>query len=398
MFGFLKKNVTSEYSPKSTQDAWDNHFAAFGAQDLDRIMLDYTEASELRAFCHTTGEQVNIKGLAAIRDFFAGLFKLLSDLSDLDAPMIDVTTNMVYLAWKCPASTIASAHDTFVFTKDHKVQWQNIAYSTTAGASTAATTGADEMVPYSSVCSINPSFTVQDWTKAEAIMQDFVEKTKTESGCVYYGWCRTGDKLKCREAYVDGAAINVHLENVGPCIQALLADGIATLDSIDIQCPSDQVGVVKPGTEALGTTYFEVHSGFTNMTSAAGGGDSSYTLCTIHPTFTVQDWAKAEAIMQDFVEKTKIETGCVYYGWCRTGDKLKCREAYVDGAAINTHLENVGPCIQALLGEGIATLDDIFIQCPSDQVGVVKPGTEALGTAYFEVHSGFSKYSMPKSM
>jgi len=264
-------------------------------------------------------------------------------------------------------------------------------------ASNAATVPAPppaEKVPYSSVCSINPTFTVEDWAKAEPIMKDFVEKTKTEKGCIYYGWCKTGDKLKCREAYVDGAAVNAHLENVGPCIQALLADGIAKLESIDIQCPEDQVAVVKPGTEALGTAYYQVHSGFTNMTSATEGGDGAYSLCTIHPTFTVEDWAKAEPIMADFVEKTKTEEGCIYYGWVKDGDKLKCREAYVDGKAVNAHLENVGPCIQALLADGIAKLDEIFIQCPPDQVDVVKPGTEALGTAYFEAHSGFTRYAL----
>jgi len=27
--------------------AWDNHFSAFGAQDVDKIMLDYTEESQI---------------------------------------------------------------------------------------------------------------------------------------------------------------------------------------------------------------------------------------------------------------------------------------------------------------------------------------------------------------
>ena len=41
------------------------------------------------------------------------------------------------------------------------------------------------------------------------------QKTKTEAGCIYYGWTIAGDKLFCREGYVDGAAANAHLENVG---------------------------------------------------------------------------------------------------------------------------------------------------------------------------------------
>merc|ERR1719401_2785058 len=36
------------YFAATVQAAWDNHFAAFGAQDLDKIMLDYTESSMVR--------------------------------------------------------------------------------------------------------------------------------------------------------------------------------------------------------------------------------------------------------------------------------------------------------------------------------------------------------------
>ena len=79
---------------------------------------------------------------------------------------------------------------------------------------------------------------------------------------------------------------------------------------------------MKLGTEALGTAYFEIHSGFTNMASITSRTHFPYTLCSIHPTFTVQDWAKAEVIMEDFRVKTKTEAGCVYYGWTRVGDQV----------------------------------------------------------------------------
>ena len=223
-------------------------------------------------------------------------------------------------------------------------------------------------------------------------MEDFVEKTKSEDGCMYYGWVRDGDKLKCREGYVDGAAINAHLANVGDCIQAILAEGVASLDSIEIQGPADQLELVKPGTKDLGTKYYATDGGFTNLTKAVGDAEIAYDICTIHPTFTVTDWEKAKPVMEDFVEKTKSEDGCVYYGWVRDGDKLKCREGYVDGAAINAHLANVGDCIQAILAEGVASLDSINIQGPADQLELVKPGTKDLGTKYYATDGGFSKY------
>merc|ERR1711878_157694 len=39
----------------SVQGAWDNHFGAFGNQDVTAIMQDYVEQSVLKAFDHSTG-------------------------------------------------------------------------------------------------------------------------------------------------------------------------------------------------------------------------------------------------------------------------------------------------------------------------------------------------------
>ena len=157
-------------------------------------------------------------------------------------------------------------------------------------------------------------------------------------------------------------------------------------------CPAEGVDVVKPGTQSLGTEYFTIDDGFTNLKSVTGDLAQPYTFCSIHPTFTVIDWEEAKPVMSDFVRKTRTEAGCLYYGWTLTGNKLKCREGYFDGNSVNVHLANVGDAIKALLADGVATLDSIEIHGPSDQLEIVKPGTEALGTKYFAIDSGFSKF------
>ena len=115
---------------------------------------------------------------------------------------------------------------------------------------------------------------------------------------------------------------------------------------------------------------------------------------TIQPTFTIIDKSKAEAIMKKFVESTKKEEGCIYYGWTVSGDKLFCREAYKDGDAANAHLANVGKHIEEILADGVAKLDSIEIHGMPKCLEKVKPGTKDLGTKYYEVHSGFSRFSL----
>jgi len=232
---------------------------------------------------------------------------------------------------------------------------------------------------------IEPTFTVLDWGLAQPILEEFVVKTRTERGCLYYGWTRCDDKLFCREAYADANAVLAHLENVGPCIDALLKSA-AKLDRIAIHGPQGELDKVKPATAALGTQYFAVHSGFANLSEIRGTpGSWRQDMCQIMPHFTLKDTAAALPIMKTFVDRTRTEAGCLYYGWTMCGNKLVCRETYKNGAAVLAHLQNVDSCIKQLL-DGPATLDEISIHGPEFELEKVKPATAALGTKYFKWH------------
>ena len=54
----------------------------------------------------------------------------------------------------------------------------------------------------------------------KALSERFVEKSKSEAGCLHYGWSFNGDTAFCREGYKDAEAALAHLENVS----ALLAE------------------------------------------------------------------------------------------------------------------------------------------------------------------------------
>lgn len=66
------------------------------------------------------------------RSLFTGLFEALSDMSDLSAPVADVSedSKMVFLIWRCPASGFLDATDTFVFSDNKKIYRQNVAFRT----------------------------------------------------------------------------------------------------------------------------------------------------------------------------------------------------------------------------------------------------------------------------
>merc|ERR1712228_989502 len=123
-----KLSNMSEYAPKSVQDAWDNHFNAFGAQDISRIMLDYDDNSVIRVLKNE--DKAIYKGTKEVKTFFETLFSTLpkKTLDSLKAPIINLEENpgMVLLVWKCPDAGYTNCTDTFIFSENWKIKWQNI--------------------------------------------------------------------------------------------------------------------------------------------------------------------------------------------------------------------------------------------------------------------------------
>ena len=111
----------------SVQAAWDNHFSAFGEQNVEKILLDYTEESEILIWDTKAEKTTRFKGLEGAKTCFTQLFGALSDLSTLKAPLVEVQEDpgMVFLVWECPGCGYQKVTDTFLF-KGNKILRQNI--------------------------------------------------------------------------------------------------------------------------------------------------------------------------------------------------------------------------------------------------------------------------------
>lgn len=127
--------VPAEAPKGVVQKAWDNHFEAFGKQDVEKILLDYCEVSVITVYNQTDKSKTVYEGLAGAKQCFRELFADLYDLSDLTAPVIDVREaekdepGSVFLIWSCKASGYKEATDTFVFDAAGKILRQNVVVS-----------------------------------------------------------------------------------------------------------------------------------------------------------------------------------------------------------------------------------------------------------------------------
>jgi hypothetical protein len=118
---------------------------------------------------------------------------------------------------------------------------------------------------------------------------------------------------------------------------------------------------------------------------------SQDTSCSIMPYFKIHAGKLAEfkGLCVRFVEQTRPEPGCLYYGFNFDGELAHCREAYVDAAALLSHVENVG----ALLGEA-ATISDLVrleIHGLAGEIEKLRGPTAGLKPQFFVAECGFRK-------
>jgi hypothetical protein len=105
-----------------TEEILHHHVTAFIESDVNEIMKDYIESSELLT------PQGALKGSDAIRSFFEEIFKIFPKGSSLELKQQIIRDKMAYIVWSGESSfvSIPFGADTFIM-KDNKIMFQNLA-------------------------------------------------------------------------------------------------------------------------------------------------------------------------------------------------------------------------------------------------------------------------------
>ena len=111
-------------------------------------------------------------------------------------------------------------------------------------------------------CTIVPYFKIHAGKMHEAkkFCEQFVEKTQTESGCLYYGFSFDGDQVHCREGYREADAAIAHVENVGALLGELLK--IADVTRFELHGPEAELEKLRGPFANLNPQYFKLEYGF----------------------------------------------------------------------------------------------------------------------------------------
>lgn len=112
-----------------------------------------------------------------------------------------------------------------------------------------------------SIVSIHPYFKVQTDKLEEfkSLLPEFVAKTSTEKGCLYYHFTISDDVVFCREAYVDGDAALAHLDNVGSLLEKAL--GMAELQRLELHGGETELAKLREPLGGLNPQWFVFQDG-----------------------------------------------------------------------------------------------------------------------------------------
>ena len=109
-------------SNTTTNEILTHHLTAFGNNDLDEIMKDYTAESEVLTIDGA------IKGLELIRNFFSEMFTTIPTGSEFEMKKLTVAGNVAHIIWssKSEIAEIPMGSDTFIF-EDDKIKTHTVA-------------------------------------------------------------------------------------------------------------------------------------------------------------------------------------------------------------------------------------------------------------------------------
>lgn len=113
--------------------------------------------------------------------------------------------------------------------------------------------------------SIHPYFTVPEekLDEARAYLERFVEKTKSEPACLYYGFSIDGNQIHCREGYQGGEGLLAHLENVGELLGEFL-EKLAAVTRLEVHGPAGELEKLKEALAPFSPQYFVLEYGIRN--------------------------------------------------------------------------------------------------------------------------------------
>lgn len=114
-------------------------------------------------------------------------------------------------------------------------------------------------------------------------------------------------------------------------------------------------------------------------------------LVTVHPYFKTHPGKKDQVrvVLDQFIEKTRSETACLFYEFTAMEDLIFCREGYVGAAGVLEHLENVGETLGEMLTH--ADLTRLEFHGPAAEIDLLRAPLSHLNASFYVLQCGIER-------
>ncbi len=103
---------------------------------------------------------------------------------------------------------------------------------------------------------INPYFRAHPGKSGEikALLPKFIERTSTETQCLFYAFTLDGGDIFCMEGYTGAEGVLAHVQNVGDLLDEMLT--LADLTRIEFHGPAAELDKLRAPMAALNARFF----------------------------------------------------------------------------------------------------------------------------------------------
>ena len=117
-------------------------------------------------------------------------------------------------------------------------------------------------------CTLVPYFEVPEGKIAvfKELSPKFMERTRTEEGCIHYAFSFSDNIVHCREGYVDASAVLAHLQNVGELLDEVLK--IAKIIRLEVHAPASEIEKLREQLASLNPQFFVLDEGIRRTSEA----------------------------------------------------------------------------------------------------------------------------------
>jgi quinol monooxygenase YgiN len=118
------------------------------------------------------------------------------------------------------------------------------------------------MATQDTCCTVAPYFKIHEGQLAafKAICDQFVQRSSTEPGCLYYGFSFNGNTAHCREGFKDAQALLAHIENLKPIMAQI--GTVSELIKIEVHGIETELAQLREPLTAMNPDYFVLEYGY----------------------------------------------------------------------------------------------------------------------------------------